>query len=58
MVLHVACYLCTLYLTARHFTGIPLGPDSLVSSPGRDSRDIRSSRLAKATQKPLGTNAL
>ena len=30
----------------------------LVSSPGRDSRDIRSSRLAEATQKPLGTNAL
>ena len=31
---------------------------SLVSSPGRDSRDIRSSRLAEASQKPLGTNAL
>ena len=29
----------------------------VVSSPGRDSRDIRSSRLAEATQKPLGTNA-
>ena len=36
-----------------------LRPDSLVvSSPGRDSRDIRSSRLAEATQKLLGTNAL
>ena len=22
MVLHVACYLCTLYLTARHFTHV------------------------------------
>ena len=31
---------------------------TIVSSPGRDSRDIRSSRLAEATQKPLGTNAL
>ena len=30
----------------------------LVSSPGRDSRDSRSSRLAEATQKALGTNAL
>ena len=30
----------------------------LVSSPGRDSRDLRSSRLEEATQKPLGTNAL
>ena len=30
----------------------------VVSSPGRDSRDIRSSRLAETTQKPLGTNAL
>ena len=36
----------------RNSTGV------LVSSPGRDSRDIRSSRLAEATQKPLGTNAL
>ena len=43
----------------------PIGPapacrveSGLVSSPGRDSRDIRSSRLAEATQKPLGTNAL
>ena len=32
--------------------------ETVVSSPGRDSRDIRSSRLAEATQKPLGTNAL
>ena len=31
---------------------------SIVSSPGRDSRDLRSSRLAEATQKALGTNAL
>ena len=31
---------------------------NLVSSPGRDSRDIRSSRLEEATQKALGTNAL
>ena len=31
---------------------------SLVSPPGRDSRDSRSSRLAEATQKALGTNAL
>ena len=30
----------------------------VVSSQGRDSRDIRSSRLAEATQKPFGTNAL
>ena len=30
----------------------------LVSSPGRDSRDSRSSRLAEATQKALGTNVL
>ena len=30
----------------------------LVSSPGRDSHDLRSSRLAEATQKALGTNAL
>ena len=30
----------------------------LVSSPGRDSRDLRSSCLAEATQKALGTNAL
>ena len=30
----------------------------LVSSSGRDSRDLRSSRLAEATQKALGTNAL
>ena len=30
----------------------------LVSSPGRDSRDSRSSRLAEPTQKALGTNAL
>ena len=34
------------------------GEEIVVSSPGRDSRDIRSSRLAEATQKPLGTNAL
>ena len=31
--------------------------DILVSSPGRDSHDICSARLAEATQKPLGTNA-
>ena len=31
---------------------------ALVSSPGRDSRDSHSSRLAEATQKALGTNAL
>ena len=30
----------------------------VVSSPGRDSHDLRSSRLAEATQKALGTNAL
>ena len=30
----------------------------IVSSPGRDSRDLRSSRLAEATQKALGTNTL
>ena len=32
--------------------------ETVVSSPGRDSRDSRSSRLAEATQKALGTNAL
>ena len=38
---------------------VHLGTDAwLVSSPGRDSRDIRSSHLAKATEKALGTNAL
>ena len=31
---------------------------NLVSSQGRDSRDLRSSCLAEATQKALGTNAL
>ena len=31
---------------------------TVVSSPGRDSRDSRSSRLVEATQKALGTNAL
>ena len=31
---------------------------SLVSSPGRDSHNSRSSRLAEATQKALGTNVL
>ena len=34
------------------------GRPDLVSSPGRDSRDLRSSRQAEATQKALGTNAL
>ena len=31
---------------------------NVVSSPGRDSHDLRSSRLAEATQKVLGTIAL
>ena len=35
-----------------------LGCPDIVSSPGGDSRDSRSSRLAEATQKALGTNAL
>ena len=43
-------------------TSIVLGPKSwakvtTVSPPGRDSRDSRSSRLAEATQKALGTSA-
>ena len=32
--------------------------DHIVSSPGRDSRDERSSRLAEATEEALGTIAL
>ena len=42
----------------RYCTDNFLGAESVVSSPGRDSRDLRSSRLAEATQKALGTNAL
>ena len=30
----------------------------MVSPPGRDSRNSRSSRLADATEKPLSTSAL
>ena len=37
---------------------VALPGTDVVSSPGRDSREIRSSRLAEATQKPLGTSAL
>ena len=37
---------------------VKLSDMELVSSPGRDSRDSRSSRLAEATQKALATNAL
>ena len=49
---------CTDDITSKMCSLVINHDDMIVSSPGRDSRDSRSSRLAEDTQKPLGTNAL